>query len=241
MLERIVLVHGAWHGAWCWDVLVPLLEDKGYEVSALDLPGSGDDRTRRQDVTLKSCIDRVVSVVASGRTPVLMVGHSMGGVPISGAAEHAPGTIGKLVYLAALLPEDGETILTAANLGDANAARQPIRANTADEANEIDPSIACGLFYNTCASDVAARASRRLMPQALGPLNTPLTLTEDRWGSIPKSYIVCAQDHGLPTVRQHLFCERRADVKKLVMDTDHSPFYSDPEGLARILDREARG
>jgi pimeloyl-ACP methyl ester carboxylesterase len=241
MLDRIVLVHGAWHGAWCWDVLVPLLEDKGYEVSALDLPGSGEDRTRQQDVTLKSYIDRVVSVVGSGRMPVLLVGHSMGGMAISGAAEYAPGTIGKLVYLAALLPKDGETILTAANPGEASAAPRTFQATTAEEANEIDPSIAYGLFYKKCPSDVAARASRRLTPQALGPLNTPLTLTEDRWGSIPKSYIVCAQDHGLPTVRQHLFCERRADVKKLVMDTDHSPFYSDPEGLARILDREARG
>jgi pimeloyl-ACP methyl ester carboxylesterase len=237
-LDRIVLVHGAWHGAWCWEMLAPLLEERGYEVSTLDLPGLGDDRTPRQDVTLSSYIDRVVGVVDSGRTPVLLVGHSMGGVPISGAGEVGPGMIGKLVYLAALLPQDGESLLAVAGVGAAGS--QVIQPNTGDGAHAVDRSIARQLFYNCCAAEVAERASQRLRPQALGPLHTPVTLTEERWGRIPKTYIVCARDHALPTAQQLLMCERRSEVKKLVMDTDHSPFYSDPDGLAQILDREAR-
>ena len=72
------------------------------------------------------------------------------------------------------------------------------------------------------------------------PLADALHLTSSRWGSIPKTYIVCAQDRALPPGAQHWWCERAPEVKKRLMDTDHSPFYSDPEGLAAIIDEEAR-
>jgi pimeloyl-ACP methyl ester carboxylesterase len=107
-IKRIVLVHGAAHGAWCWEMLAPLLEAGGYEVDTLDLPGLGDDLTPPKDVTLQSYIDRVVQVVSAKPGKVLLVGHSMGGAPISGAGEAVPERVGRLVYLAAFLPKNGE-------------------------------------------------------------------------------------------------------------------------------------
>jgi pimeloyl-ACP methyl ester carboxylesterase len=239
-LDRIVLVHGAGHGAWCWERVAPLLEAKGYRVSMLDLPGAGDDQTPQEDVTLAAYVQRVVDVVRSGVAPVLLLGHSMGGAPISQAAEEIPELVGKLVYLAAILLKDGES-MASVGLGGENSARRAIIPAHIDAAHDFDRRIAADVFYNTCDPATAARASQRLGLQATAPIGQRLTLSSDRWGQIPKTYVVCARDHALPTPQQHWLCARMPDVKKRVMDTDHSPFFSDPEGLAEIIDQEALG
>lgn len=241
-LRRIVLVHGAAHGAWCWEQLAPRLAGRGYDVDVLDLPGLGDDPTPVKEVTLQSYINRVVEVVSAQPAPVLLLGHSMGGAPISGAGEAIPERIGRLVYLTAFLPKDGESLLSMIEVVSrfpepsvAHEIRPPI-----DEAYEFPPDVARRMFYNTCPSDVADRAVTRLRPQAERPLADALHLSPGRWGSIPKTYIVCAQDRALPPGAQHWWCERAPEVRKRMMDTDHSPFYSNPEGLAAIIDEEAR-
>jgi pimeloyl-ACP methyl ester carboxylesterase len=239
MLKRLVLVHGAWHGAWCWERLTPLLQARGFEVSTLDLPGLGSDLTRSQDVTLQNCVERVVSVIAVGHEPVLLVGHSMGGVPISAAAELVPERISRLVYIAALLPANGETLTDVSGIGAAESVATTLQPNTADGDYAVDPAIAPQMFYNTCSADVAAHAARQLRPQSLRPLGTQVSLTEARWGRIPKTYILCAKDNALPYAQQQALCARRPEVRKLTMDTDHSPFYSDPEGLSQLLAAEA--
>ncbi len=242
VLRRIVLVHGAFHGAWCWEKLVPLLASRGYDVDVLDLPGLGDDPTPVKEVTLQSYIDRVVEVVSAQPEPVLLLGHSMGGAPISGAGEAMPEQIGKLVYLTAILPKDSESLLSMIEI--ASRFPEPSVASairpSVDGAYEFAPDVARQMFYNTCPPDVADRAVARLRPQAERPLADALHLSHSRWGSIPKTYIVCARDRTLPPDAQHWWCERAPEVKKRVMDTDHSPFYSDPEGLAAIIDEEAR-
>jgi len=238
-LDRIVLVHGAGHGGWCWEQVVPLLEARRYQVNTLDLPGAGDDPTPQEEVTFAGYVRRVIEVVRSGPAPVLLLGHSMGGAPISQAAEEIPELIGKLVYLAAILLKDGES-MNSVPLGGENSARRAIIPGGTDAAHDFDRVIAAEVFYNTCHPALAASASRRLGLQAVAPLGQRLALSVDKWGKIPKTYIVCTHDQALPTPQQHWLCARMPEVKKLTMETDHSPFFSDPAGLAEIIDREAR-
>ena len=96
-----VLIHGACHGSWCWDNVVPLLQKKGHLVEAPDLPGHGKDKTPIQEVTLQSCVDKVCSVIEAQSEPVILVGHSMGGIILSQVAEQIPDKIKTLVYLTA--------------------------------------------------------------------------------------------------------------------------------------------
>jgi pimeloyl-ACP methyl ester carboxylesterase len=86
---HFVLVHGSWHGAWCWEKVTPLLEAAGHVAVAVDLPGHGEDRTPPGDVTLSDYTDRICDVVAAQSGPVVLVGHSMGGGAITQAAEPA--------------------------------------------------------------------------------------------------------------------------------------------------------
>lgn len=238
-VKRIILVHGAAHGAWCWEEVVPLLAAVGFDVVAIDLPGLGADRTPPGDVTLDGYRAAVVDAVVASPEPVTLVGHSMGGIPISLAAESEPQRIRRLVYLAALLPQDGERLI------DLVDDRGPSAARTAGpwsqtEALELDPRMAREIFYNTCSADKARRAAARLRPQATRPMSEPARLSAARWGRVPKTYVVCEQDQALPPTRQHWFCGRMPEVRKLSMKTDHSPFYSDPQGLAALIAAEAR-
>jgi pimeloyl-ACP methyl ester carboxylesterase len=241
-LHRIVLVHGALHGAWCWEELTPLLQMRGFKVDTLDLPGLGDDPTPPKYVTFQSYVERIVETVTADPGPTLLLGHSLGGAPVSQAAEDAPQGIGKLIYLAAHLPVDGESLGAMGEIAshyDEPSASGGMGPSDMEGAHGFAADRAFETFYNCCDTQTARRAQMRLRPQANAPLFTPVRLTAPRWGAIPKTYIVCTQDRALPPGAQHFMCGRNPDVRKRVMDSDHSPFFSDPTGLADIIEEEA--
>lgn len=110
-MSTYVLVHGAWHGQWCWDKVAPLLRQAGHKVVAFDLPAHGqEDKTPLSEVTFDLYVQRTCEVLAAQAEPVILVGHSSGGAVISGIAERSPMKIEKLVYLTAYLIRDGETM-----------------------------------------------------------------------------------------------------------------------------------
>jgi pimeloyl-ACP methyl ester carboxylesterase len=234
-LNHIVLIHGASHGGYCWEDLAPALRNRGYRVSAPDLPGLGADQTPIEQITLQSYIDRAVESVQAAAEPVLLLGHSMGGAVVCGAAEAICEQIGKLVFLAGLVLQDGDT------MEDVTRQFYPAFPEpAADGALDFDPSTAGATFYNTCSPETVSRAVTQLRRQAHAPFKTPLHLTAARFGKVPKTYIVCTRDQALPVATQNSFCLRTPGMKKREMDTDHSPFYCDPQGLAAIIDEEAR-
>jgi pimeloyl-ACP methyl ester carboxylesterase len=234
-LNHIVLIHGAAHSGACWEYLAPLLRDMGYRVTTPDLPGLGDDRTPLKDVTLQSYIDRAVQTVKAAGEPVLLVGHSMGGSVVCGAAEAISEQVGKLVFVAGLMHQNGDAML------DLMRPFLPsLPEPSADGTLELDFAHAADMFYNTCSPEIVKRAITLLRPQPFAPFKSPLHLTPGRYGKVPKTYIVCTLDNTLPAAVQESFCARAPDVKKREMNTDHSPFYCDPKGLAAILDEEAR-
>lgn len=85
-MSTFVLVHGAWHGGWCWEKVVPLLKKEGHEVVVVDLPGHGDNHVPVPEVTLAAYGDHVAGVLDEQAEPVVLVGHSMGGLAISEVA-----------------------------------------------------------------------------------------------------------------------------------------------------------
>src|SRR5689334_21175592 len=98
-MARFVLVHGAFHGAWCWESFTGLLEAHGHTVETFDLPGSGDDDTPVADVTLDAYAERICAALQSSEDPAVLVGHSMGGVAVTHAAARCPERIASLIYV----------------------------------------------------------------------------------------------------------------------------------------------
>ena len=230
-MARFVLIHGAWHGAWCWERVVPLLRERGHTVVAPDLPGHGDDATPWWRVTLGGYARRACAAARACGGPAIAVGHSMGGVVITEAAAREPERFAGLVYLCAFVPEPGEGLMS---LGTRDRAGQvPSAMKRRLTRSWIEPERGASVFYNTCASDVAAAAVPRLCAQP----NLPLFQRASRpRGAAPqRAYVECSEDRALSIAHQRWMRERAGIARVRTLATDHSPFYSAPAQLAGVL------
>jgi pimeloyl-ACP methyl ester carboxylesterase len=234
-MTTFVLIHGAWHGAWCWEKVVPLLEKAGHKVEAPDLPGHGKDRTPISEVSLQTYADSVCGILDAQSEPVVLVGHSMGGVVITQAAEYRAARVRTLVYLTAFLLRNGETLIQVAQ-GDAEALVLPnlIMAEDQSHATVRDEAIR-EAFYGDCSDADVARAKSLLVPQAAAPFATPVNTTEENFGRIPRVYIECLHDRAISPSAQRRMYTALPCQKVISMNTSHSPFLSAPEELAAHL------
>ncbi len=230
-----VLVHGAWHGSWCWDKVVPLLNQAGHTAVAPDLPGHGQDRTPIPEITLQSYVQRVCETVKAQAEPVILVGHSMGGVVITQAAEECPDQIKMLVYVCAYLPGNGETL--ADWLQRNTESRLPAGLVFAADRSysTVRPEAAREIFYNDCSDEDVARAQSLLGPQPSAPSRAPLKTTPENYGRLPKVYIETLRDQAIPTSLQRRMYSAVSISRIITMDTSHSPFFSAPEALVARL------
>lgn len=237
-MSRFVLVHGAFHGAWCWELVVPRLEALGHRVEAIDLPGCGADETPAGEVTLDGCAQRVIDTLREGEAAVL-VGHSMGGIVTTQAAALAPAHIDRLVYVCAFLPRDGESLQAlagtpegAGDLIQANMVVQPPVAILPPEGARI----AC---YGTCRPELAQWAVERIGPQPLAPMGTPVSLG-DAVDVLDRHYILTTQDRAVPPPLQRRMARDSPCREIAELGCDHSPFLSATDDLVALLDRFAR-
>jgi pimeloyl-ACP methyl ester carboxylesterase len=236
--RHFVLVHGAWHGAWCWYKIVAGLEDAGHRVTAIDLPSAGIDPTPAGSVTLQAQADRIVATLDTVAEPVILVGHSAGGPPISLAAEARPDGIQKLVYLTAFLLPDATSIATVA-LQDKGTLIPAHLTFNPDGTFEVERSARQEIFYNECDERDIALAQTLLRPASLRS-NTDAVAVGDRFARVRRFYVSCLHDHAIsPDTQRAMYtalpCERVFSIR-----SDHSAFLSHPTMLLRILATIAR-
>ncbi len=232
-MTRILLIHGASHGAWCWRDTLPALTALGHEARAIDLPSHGDDQTPVGKVTLNGYGQAILDALSE---PAVLVGHSMGGYAITQAAEMNPANVAGLIYLCAYTPWEGFS-LSQMRL---QAAEQPLLPAIRPAEDRLsftfDPDMAPDLFYHDCPPETVRYAEARLCPQAVAPSATPLTLTA-RSHSLPRSYIVCKRDRAIPPDFQREMAARFDPGRVATLDSGHSPFFAMPETLAATIDR----
>ncbi len=240
--KTYLLVHGAWHGAWCWDKVIPLLQARGHTAIAVNLPGHGPDSGRTPDTSLEDYVNAVTKTASDQEGPVILVGHSMAGIVISQAAEKlGRKKVSALGYLDAFLPRDGESLfaLVEATLKQLppNAPRKPhlvenIILSEDHKFNWVNPEMAAHIFYHDCSEADKKFALARITREPIVPLATPLRLTEEVYGVIPKYYILCteSQDMDKTFLSTHVPCE-----KVYTLASSHSPFFSMPEKLVGII------
>ena len=234
-MMTFVLIHGAWHGAWCWHKVVPLLEQRGYKVITPDLPGHGQDRTPLSDITLELYTESICRLITELDRPVVLVGHSMGGTVISQVAEMVPEKISRLIYSSGFLLRNGETLLSSA-LADKEALVQPNLIVSRDRVSAtLNEEILKQSFYMDCSDQDITFANTHVTPQALAPLAEPVIVSEENWGSVPRSYIECTRDKAITIKAQREMLHRLPCEPVVTMDTAHSPFFSAPEALGENI------
>lgn len=236
---RFVLIHGGFHGAWCWSRTIPELERLGHEAIAVDIPGHG--ARRHEEATMAGRLEAVVSVLRPGD---VLVGHSGGGMEITRAADAAPDLVGHLVYLAAALPLEGLLMQEALVYRDDAAASEDYdvtgmlkHLRIDDDGSMAFTSVegARELFYHDCDVATAQWAFEHLTPERAGDTaTTPVSVPRFWEASPPRSFIVCLRDRAQPRWLADVTA-RRLGVEPLAIDTSHSPFLSRPAELAQRL------
>jgi len=218
----VVLVHGAFHGPWCWEKVTSLLHARDVPTALVDR-GVGEPRQVSSDLWID--YERVREVAIDVARPIVLVGHSQGGIGITYGAAGVD-FVRHLVYLTALMPgvDLGETKLTSELVVK---GMRPTETGTT-----FDPELAEEVFYNDCEPEDVTWALARLDPLAPAPqdVEPPKGLA---WVDKPSTYVVCTDDHAVTVEAQRIYAERATHVVE--WPSSHSPFISMPEAVADLL------
>lgn len=233
--RSIVLVHGAWSGAWAWVDVQADLEARGANVTAVELPAHGNDMTPIAAVSMRAYVDTVEAAIDAAPEPVMLVGHSMGGIVITEAADERADKLDRLVYVTAFVPRAGDSLLSLSmhdpdsELGAALAVQmaQGTAAVAADKLVDV--------FCADCGSGAAAELHARYRDEPLSPFLEPARLTVGGWASVPKFYLYATDDHAISPLNQQQMTAGIDWRATTSISTSHSPFLSAPATVADRL------
>jgi pimeloyl-ACP methyl ester carboxylesterase len=235
----LVLVHGSFHGSWCWAKIVPLLEREGYTVITPNLPASGGDPAPVENADLNSYAARIATIIDDVKGPVVLVGHSMGGIVTSQVSEMRPNRLAATVYVNGLLFRTNESLVSfldehkGLNVDDLVLKNMKVSADGQIATFPTDK--AAEVFYNACSPADADWAKVQLTPQRTKVYADKLQLTPERYGQVKRYYVRGANDHAVSPLYQEAMLKNTACEKVFTLDGDHSPFLSAPAKLAEII------
>lgn len=234
--KNIILVHGAWHGAWSWERVENILHARA-NVFVLNLPGRiFEASSSYKKITLRNYVEVVETCLLSLKAPAILVGHSMAGLVISQVAEHYPEKIETLIYVTALIPCSGESFFDITKTFDEPSIATELMPDPQHNKMDIKKSeVTLAAFYSSCSSEWAQKALSRLSPEPLRAFNTPVTVTPERFGKVEKQYIKCTKDRVLLSHHQDKMITKTNITQVHELHCDHSPFFSQPEQLVILL------
>jgi pimeloyl-ACP methyl ester carboxylesterase len=230
-MSDILLVHGSCHGAWCWTRVLPLLQARGLNARAIDLPAHGQDRTLPEQASLDGYARAILAALTG---PTLLVGHSAGGYSITAAAEMDPSRIAGLTYLCAYAPASGLSLADMRHAGPRQPLAAAIRLAENRKSFTIDPDQTAQVFYHDCNDVDRALAAANLCPEPVAPQETALTLTS-RSQSLPRFYIRCTEDRTIPPEYQAVMETSVPSDNRYILPTSHSPFFANPTATADLI------
>jgi pimeloyl-ACP methyl ester carboxylesterase len=232
-MATFALVHGAWHGAWCWERLVPELEARGHRVVAMDLPSEDPD------ATFSEYADVVVAALADDDSEVVVVGHSLAGHTIPIVAARRP--VRRLVYLCGLIAAPGRSFEDQVAAADVPMLVPGYRHGLGelDEQGRrtwVDFEVAWAAMYADCDEATARWAFERLRLQATGLYEVACPL--EGMPSVDSVYVAGAEDRLVNAAWSRLAVPERLGVEPLDLPGSHSPMIARPRELAELLQRD---
>jgi len=237
--STIVLVHGAWSDAHAWKAVTPVLETAGFNVIAVNLPGHGNDTTSFTAVTLQLYVDAVKKEIGTAEN-VILVGHSMAGMVISQVAEDLPGKISKLIYLAAYLPANGQSLLDLAKTDAGSHAGKFLHIDQTTAAVSVLKEGVVDIFVADADKTIQDQFVNAIKPDPLAPFAAPVKLTAGGFGSIKKVYIYTTNDHAISYQKQKDMAKAGQVNTEHTLTSGHTPFLTMPQELAALLIKEAK-
>lgn len=230
-MTTFILLHGMWHGGWCWQKVTPLLRGAGHEVYTPTLTGLGERvHLANPELGLDTHIQDIVNLVKFEElSEVILVGHSFGGSLAPAIAEKIPKRIAHLVNLDGPLPEDGKALKEL--IGD---YWDYIQKNAILPGDEWRIQPIPDWTFGVSGPDLAWMHSK-LTPHPLKPLTTPLTLTNPAAHAIPRTYISCNEGATAEDIAAEEARFNSLGWQYRHLATGHDAMITMPEGVANIL------
>jgi pimeloyl-ACP methyl ester carboxylesterase len=221
---RLLLVHGAWVGPWEFDPLVAVLRERGWAADALSLPSINSTTGIAEDAAA------ITAAIESSTEPVVLVGHSYGGIPVTEAGAHDK--VERIVYVAAFALDEGET--AASSLGGPTPEWWGIADGQVSMGRSRDERVAMiAADLPPEAAPLAQQLADLFQPQSMSSLTEPVTRVA--WREKPTTYILTERDHVLPPAFQE-FLAARATADVVRIPYGHTPFQEDPSAFADLLE-----
>ena len=236
--STFVLVHGAWQASFVWNKVKASLEAEGNTVVLVELAGHGNDQTPVSEITFDGYVKQVTDVIEGLNTPVVLVGHSLGGAIVTQAATKIPQKIEKLIYVAGFIPKSGssvfdysamdsETLIPSALEFSADGSTITI-ANAETNMRKI--------FCNDGSNEDINLLVNKLRPEPVVAAGTPLNYSKDIYNTIVnKYYIYTIEDKAISYPFQQQMASEANITNTYKIEAGHSPFLSKPNELVQII------
>ena len=231
-----LLVHGAWMGAWCWEQVAAGLRARGATITTVGLPAHGANQTPLPGATLDAYVAKVRAAVDAAPQPVILVGHSMGGMVVTGVAEVDGPKLAKVIYLGAYLPQDGQSLFDLASSDAASHLGPVLQVDQASGLARLPAEDLQDLFIADGTADEAASVVAHYRDEPLAPFVTPVHTTAAGWGAVPKAYIYTQDDHAVSFALQQAMTAGVTMAATATIPTSHAPFLSDPALVVSTLE-----
>ena len=237
--EQLILIHGAWAGAWVWDYLVKALQEYGWNVKALDLPGDGFHSIEAKDVTERDYLNHLYKAMEQAEGPVALVGHSGGGMLVTLAANAFPDRVSHGVWIAGFLLPNGHTYdeiqQQLSNQKDHRGAMHFIESSNDGPTTTIPAQAAKHLFFQDATDEVANEAANKLTAQPVCGARIR-TITGDQFNTIPKLYLLATEDNSILPAAQRLMCQGVSNITVNEIRSGHTPQLTQPSLVAQHID-----
>lgn len=231
-MKTFLLLHGAMRGAWLWDRLIPFIADAGAKAIAYDLPGHGKRSAERTGVNMTVYISDVLSYIErENLNDLVLVGHSMSGIIISRVAEEMTERIRHLVYLAAVVPNDGDALIDLLPKQRQEALRK-LEGKTVDIFGSVD-ELRLNYFTDQEGED-KDHYLKQLTSQPLAVFFEKISIKKLHRLSIPRTYILGFRDRSLPPELTRRFAEKLG-VNPVEVDAGHDMMVVRAAEVAELL------
>ncbi|MFT6502232.1 MAG: pimeloyl-ACP methyl ester carboxylesterase [Crocinitomicaceae bacterium] len=237
--KTILLIHGAWEGAWSWEQTTEHLEQNGHNIISIDLPGHGDDKTPISEITMALYANRVKQELEKINGRVILVGHSFAGFVVSKVAEEVPEKIEKLVYVASAVPYEGKTVIEVFTEDtESEFLKNLIFSEDQSEVTMSRETIKNIVFTGATDEQIDALMPK-LVVQATKPFFEQVITTPENFGRVPKAYIETTLDR-VTTIKAQRHGQKILGIDVVItLKNGHVPLETAPKELAHALNKIA--
>jgi len=233
MEKHFVLIHGAWHGGWCWEGVIRELEKAGHTAEAPTMPGHNPNDARA-DIKFENYVGKIVDVMNKQASPAVLVGHSSAGFLLQSAAPKVPDKIARLIFLNAFILPDGKCQFDLVPPEASQGMTAAAKASPDNSVPVIEDFVRNQLMGGESAEMKDALISR-LVPQPLALFTTPINTVDFEELTIPKTVVFCKDDASLPPGAYLEMAQGLGDYNLVEIAGSHETLFTRPDVVARGL------